>query len=74
MKRTGGMDMMAKKRRLRMIVLLCALLVAAGAIFVAWEALGVSQWQQLDEDKLLNLAQTGAIYDKNGAYMTTLEK
>ena len=66
------MDMMAKKRSLRMIVLLCALLVAAGAIFVAWEALGVSQWQQLDEDKLLNLAQTGAIYDKNGAYMTTL--
>ncbi|MDD6051342.1 MAG: PBP1A family penicillin-binding protein [Clostridiales bacterium] len=44
------------------------------AAFAAWsyEAFHVASWQRLDPHKLTNLAQTGAIYDKDGAYVTTL--
>ena len=49
------------------VVLLAA--VAAGGMW-AWEYFGVDSWQTLDPQRLQQLAQTGAIYDKNGAYVT----
>lgn len=49
-----------------------ALLLAAGGAFWAYEEFNVAAWQTLDPGKLSNLAQTGAIYDKDGNYVTTL--
>nr|MBR4281294.1 PBP1A family penicillin-binding protein [Clostridia bacterium] len=49
-----------------------ALLVLSGAAFWAYQEFSVASWQTLDPEKLTNLAQTGAIYDKDGNYLTTL--
>lgn len=49
-----------------------ALLVIAGAAVWGYGYFNVANWQTLDPDKLTGLAQTGAIYDKNGNYVTTL--
>ncbi len=46
-------------------------LLAAGAIW-GYGYFNVADWQMLDPHKLSNLAQTGAIYDKDGNYVTTL--
>ncbi len=46
-------------------------LIAAAAIW-GYETFNVAAWQTLDPNKLTNLAQTGAIYDKDGNYVTTL--
>lgn len=48
------------------------LLLAAGAAWWAYGEFNVASWQTLDPEKLTNLAQTGAIYDKDGNYLTTL--
>ncbi len=50
-------------------IVLCAL--AAFAIW-GYDTFDVADWQSLDPHKLSNLAQTGAIYDKDGNYVTTL--
>ena len=47
------------------------LLLALGASW-AYEEFNVASWQTIDPDKLTNLAQTGAIYDQDGSYLTTL--
>ncbi len=44
----------------------------AGAAAWGYEEFGVASWQRLDPQKLQNVAHTGAIYDKNGDYVTTL--
>ncbi len=46
-------------------------LIAAAAVW-GYETFNVAAWQTLDPNKLTNLAQTGAIYDKDGNYVTTL--
>ncbi len=48
------------------------LLLLSGAAAWAYDLFGVAAWQDLDPEKLLNVAHTGAIYDKNGDYVTTL--
>ncbi|MBQ8555222.1 MAG: PBP1A family penicillin-binding protein [Clostridia bacterium] len=50
--------------------LFLALLVGVG--YWGYHEFNVADWQRLDPDKLTNLAQTGAIYDKDGSYVTTL--
>ena len=49
-----------------------ALLLLGGAAAWGYDAFNVAAWQTLDPDKLTSLAQTGAIYDKDGNYVTTL--
>ncbi len=49
-----------------------ALMLLAGALWWGYDHFSVATWQTLDPDKLTNLAQTGAIYDKDGNYVTTL--
>ncbi len=49
-----------------------ALLVLAGAAVWGYGYFNVESWQTLDPGKLMNLAQTGSIYDKDGNYVTTL--
>ena len=59
----------------RLIQPLCWLIVLAalfGAAVWAYGYFDVASWQTLDPEKLSNLAQTGAIYDKDGNYVTTL--
>lgn len=51
-------------------VALAVLMLGGGA--AAWYIFDVPSWQTLDPEKLVQVAQTGAIYDRNGDYMTTL--
>lgn len=53
-----------------LITLLTLVLLVGAAL--AWQTLGVANWQQLDATKLLDLAQKGMILDQNGQYVTTL--
>lgn len=56
------------KRCIAVAVIIGILLLLAWA----WSHFGVSSWQRLDATRLTNLAQTGAILDKDGAYVTSL--
>ena len=51
-------------------VLVAAVLVASGV--AAWRYFNVSSWQTIDPSRLEQLAQKGAIYDRDGRYVTTL--
>jgi len=48
------------------------LMLLAGALWWSYDYFSMATWQRLDPNKLTNLAQTGAIYDKDGNYVTTL--
>ncbi len=63
---------MGFRRWIQPICWVLALAALAGAAFWAYGEFNVASWQTLDPNKLINLAQTGAIYDKDGNYLTTL--
>ena len=60
------------RRWIQPICWVIVLLLLTGAAIWGYEAFSVATWQTLDPSKLTNLAQTGAIYDKDGNYVTTL--
>ncbi len=60
------------RRWIQPVCWVIALLVLAGAAYWGYGAFNVAQWQKLDPAKLTGLAQTGAIYDRDGNYVTTL--
>ena len=60
------------RRWIQPIGWLIVLLALAGAAAWGYETFNVAAWQTLDPGKLTGLAQTGAIYDKDGNYLTTL--
>ena len=62
----------SKRRMIRRTAGVAAVLIFIGAVAAAWVWFDVSSWQRLDPARLTGLAQTGAIYDKDGAYVTTL--
>lgn len=64
--------MPSKRRLVRWGLLLLMALLLLGAVAYAWQAFHVSEWQRLDVSRLTDLAQTGAIYDRNNDYVTTL--
>ena len=63
---------MGIRRWIQPICWVIALLLLGAAAAWGYDYFSVSTWQTLDPDKLTNLAQTGAIYDKDGNYVTTL--
>ncbi len=60
------------RRWIQPLCWLAALSLLFGAAVWGYDYFGVADWQTLDPSKLTGLAQTGAIYDKNGDYLTTL--
>lgn len=60
------------RRWIQPICWVIALLFLGAAAAWGYDYFSVATWQTLDPDKLTNLAQTGAIYDKDGNYVTTL--
>ena len=64
--------MVGKKQGILRGLGIVALLAFLGLMAFAYVYFDVASWQRLDIAKLTNLAQTGAIYDMNGDYVTTL--
>ena len=64
--------MKARRRKITTILLAVALAAVAAAGWWAWDYFGVASWQTLDPTRLSGLAETGAIYDRHGNYVTTL--
>ena len=64
--------MSSKRRMIRRVAWMAAALILIGAAAAAWVLFDVASWQRLDPSRLTGLAQTGAIYDSDGAFVTTL--
>ena len=64
--------MSSKRRMIRRVAWTAAALILIGAVAAAWVLFDVASWQRLDPSRLTGLAQTGAIYDSDGAFVTTL--
>lgn len=64
--------MVGKKQGILRALGIAAILAVLGLLAFAYVYFDVASWQRLDIAKLTNLAQTGAIYDRNGDYVTTL--
>ncbi|MBQ8201695.1 MAG: PBP1A family penicillin-binding protein [Clostridia bacterium] len=60
------------RRFIQPVLWLLVLAVLAGAALWGYDYFAVATWQSLDPAKLTGVAQTGAIYDKDGSYVTTL--
>lgn len=60
------------RRLIQPILWLIALTLLIGAAVWAYDYFAVATWQTLDPQKLTAVAQKGAIYDRNGDYVTTL--
>lgn len=60
------------RRWIQPLCWLAALLMLTGAGIWGYHYFAVASWQRLDPAKLTDLAEAGAIYDKDGAYVTTL--
>lgn len=63
---------MRSRRLIKPILVTLALLTLAGGGLFFYDYFNVAAWQTLDPVKLTSLAQTGAIYDHEGHYLTTL--
>jgi len=64
--------MSGKKQIIRRSLIIAGIVAALGLSAFAFVHFDVANWQTLDANRLTNLAQTGAIYDKDGAYVTSL--
>lgn len=63
---------MKAKRFLRPLCIIIVLLLLCLGCYAFTHVFSVSTWQTLDPVRLTSLAQTGALYDKNGDYVTSL--
>jgi len=69
----GGVAGMKKERHWVLPAIWAILLMLLlGGVVWAYQAFSVADWQSLDPSRLTSLAQTGAIHDKNGDYVTSL--
>lgn len=63
---------MAFRRWIQPLCWLAAGIIVLGAGIWGYHYFAVASWQRLDPTKLTDLAEAGAIYDKDGQYVTTL--
>ncbi len=63
---------MDRRRLIQPVLWLVALGIVAGGLYWGYNYFAVATWQTLDPVKLTGVAQKGAIYDKDGNYVTTL--
>lgn len=68
LKRLDGVEVRQRKRILAGV--LAAFLLSAGAFYVIFD---VGSWQRLDIKKIIEIPQTGAIYDQNGQFITRIQ-
>ena len=64
--------MAGSKQAVKHGLTIALILVFLGLAAFAMVYFDVASWQRLDPERLTNLAQSGAIYDRNGQYVTTL--
>lgn len=64
--------MAGRKKAAGWIAAAVLLAAVAGLGVAAWKYFDVSSWQTIDPARLEQLAQKGAIYDREGEYVTTL--
>lgn len=64
--------MQGKGQTIRRCILIGAIVAVLALFAFAYVYFDVASWQKLDSDRLTNLAQTGAILDKDGAFVTSL--
>ena len=69
---SGGMDMAGSKQAVKRGLTIALILAFLGLAAFAMVYFDVASWQRLDPERLTNLAQSGAIYDRDGQYVTTL--
>ncbi|MBE5783185.1 MAG: PBP1A family penicillin-binding protein [Clostridiales bacterium] len=62
-----------KKRVSKKTLLLSFLFLMAGAAAAFYFIFDVGSWQRLDLQKILSVPQTGAIYDRNGNFVTKIQ-
>lgn len=61
-----------KRRKGPLIAAAVALVLLAVGVAAFYQVFNVASWQTLDVSRLTDLAQTGAILDKDGQFVTTL--
>ncbi len=64
--------MSEKRRNFKRAAWITALLLSAALFWGAYVYFDVASWQRLNPSLLTDVAQTGAIHDKDGSYVTTL--
>ena len=69
---SGGMDMAGSKQAVKRGLTIALILAFLGLAAFAMVYFDVASWQRLNPERLTNLAQSGAIYDRDGQYVTTL--
>ncbi|MDO5325164.1 MAG: PBP1A family penicillin-binding protein [Clostridia bacterium] len=62
-----------RRRGLKRTLLTAFLLLFFGGITAFYFAFDVGSWQRLDIEKIVNLPQTGAIYDRNGDFVARIQ-
>ncbi|MBE5796533.1 MAG: PBP1A family penicillin-binding protein [Clostridiales bacterium] len=67
----GGMLVRFRRWIQPLLWLIVIVFLTAGGVW-AYDHFDVARWQTLDPQKLTGVAQKGAIYDRDGSYVTTL--
>ena len=62
-----------RRRGLKRTLLTAFLLLFFGGITAFYFVFDVGSWQRLDIEKIVNLPQTGAIYDRNGDFVAKIQ-
>ena len=64
--------MAGSKQAVKRGIVIALILVFLGLTAFALMQFNVASWQRLDPERLTNMAQSGAIHDREGQYVTTL--
>ena len=65
------LDGVHRRRKRRVLAALAGLMLLGAAAF--YFGFGVGSWQRLDIDKIVSIPQTGAIYDRDGIFVSRIQ-